>query len=145
MADRVSTNRSLNNYPCLRRLHSWDKVVFGLGLISTVGAQHRKQRKVLNPVFSMAHMRHMTPIFYSIGERVRLASQHLDGPSRSRVLQLVRSIEAQLQGGKKEVDMLNWMSRAALELIGQGGLGYSFDPLTEDRMDEFANAVKEFL
>ena len=24
------------------------------------------------------------------------------------------------------------MTRVALELIGQGGLGYSFDPLTED-------------
>lgn len=24
------------------------------------------------------------------------------------------------------------MSRAALELTGQGGLGYSFDPLTEE-------------
>jgi len=27
---------------------------------------------------------------------------------------------------------LFWMTRTALELIGQSGLGYSFDPLTED-------------
>ena len=31
-----------------------------------------------------------------------------------------------------EVEVLSWLSRAALELIGRGGLGYSFDPLTED-------------
>lgn len=31
-----------------------------------------------------------------------------------------------------KIDLLHWMSRAALELIGQGGLGYSFDPLTEE-------------
>ncbi|KAJ8092743.1 hypothetical protein PM082_007072 [Marasmius tenuissimus] len=28
--------------------------------------------------------------------------------------------------------MLSWMSRTALELIGQAGLGYSFDPLTDE-------------
>lgn len=31
--------------------------VFGMGLISTTGEQHRKQREMLNPVFSIAHMR----------------------------------------------------------------------------------------
>ena len=33
----------------------------------------------------------------------------------------------------------------ALELIGQGALGYSFDPLVEDVTDPFAEAVKCFL
>ena len=40
--------------------------------------------------------------------------------------------------------MLAWMGRTALELIGQAGLGYSFDPLVADCMDEFAGAVKSF-
>ena len=40
--------------------------------------------------------------------------------------------------------MLAWMGRTALELIGQAGLGYSFDPLVADSMDEFAGAVKSF-
>lgn len=31
-----------------------------------------------------------------------------------------------------ELDMLAWMSRAALEIIGQGGLGTSIDPLLPD-------------
>jgi len=31
-----------------------------------------------------------------------------------------------------QIETLSWMTRVALELIGQGGLGYSFDPLTED-------------
>ena len=41
--------------------------------------------------------------------------------------------------------MLKWTSRAALELVGQGALGYSFDPLVEDVADPFAEAVKSFL
>lgn len=31
-----------------------------------------------------------------------------------------------------KVDIVDWMTRLALELIGQSGLGYSFDELTED-------------
>ena len=42
-----------------------------LGLINVaLGDQHRKQRKVLNPVFSIAHMRRMIPIFTRIGHKV---------------------------------------------------------------------------
>ena len=43
-----------------------------------------------------------------------------------------------------ELDMLAWMTRTALELIGQAGLGYSFDPLVADAMDEFGRVVKSF-
>ena len=37
------------------------------------------------------------------------------------------------------------MGRTALELVGQGTLGYSFDPLTADSRDEYAEAVKAFM
>lgn len=43
------------------------------------------------------------------------------------------------------MDVLAWMGRTALELIGQGGLGHSFDPLVEDSQDEFAEAVKAYV
>lgn len=38
--------------------------------------------------------------------------------------------------------MLGWMGRAALEMIGQGGLGYSLDPLVSDNVDEYGRALK---
>lgn len=34
------------------------------------GVQHSRQRKLLNPVFSVNHMRHMIPIFYDVTYRV---------------------------------------------------------------------------
>ena len=34
------------------------------------------------------------------------------------------------------------MSRTALELVGQGGLGYSFDPLVENMKNNFGDALK---
>ncbi|RPD79153.1 cytochrome P450 [Lentinus tigrinus ALCF2SS1-7] len=104
------------------------RVILGPGLLGTLGEQHRRQRKMLNPVFSTKHLREMTPIFYSVIHKTRDA-----------ILQRVRS------GAKDgvELDMLSWMGRTTLEILGQAGLGYSFDPLTEDRPDEFANAVKD--
>ncbi|CAA7263343.1 unnamed protein product [Cyclocybe aegerita] len=37
-----------------------NSLMFGDGLLGTMGEQHRKQRKMLNPVFSIAHMREMS-------------------------------------------------------------------------------------
>jgi len=41
--------------------------------------------------------------------------------------------------------MFRWVTRTALELIGQSGLGYSFDPLTEnhDTANPYAQAIKK--
>ncbi|KAJ2922915.1 hypothetical protein H1R20_g14187, partial [Candolleomyces eurysporus] len=56
------------------------------------------------------------------------------------------SILRQVSNGPREIDMLSWMTRTALELIGQSGLGYSFDPLTEDGQEHpFSTSVKELM
>jgi len=42
--------------------------------------------------------------------------------------------------------MLEWMSRASLELIGQSGLGFSFDDLSEDQTQhEYAKLYKDVM
>ncbi|KAJ3512933.1 hypothetical protein NMY22_g15191 [Coprinellus aureogranulatus] len=111
---------------------SANELNFGPGLLATLGKaliylyesdgsdiclegdQHRKQRKMLNPVFSIAHMREMIPIFYDV------------------VHKLGDAFEEKVKNGPATIEVLNWMTRTALELIGQSGLGYSFDPLTEN-------------
>ncbi|RPD55321.1 cytochrome P450 [Lentinus tigrinus ALCF2SS1-7] len=103
------------------------KLLIGPGVFATYGDPHKKQRKMLNPVFSVGHMRNLTPIFYNISDRLQLA------------------IETRVKDGPKELDILGWMGRTALELVGQGTLGYSFDPLTADSRDEYAEAVKAFI
>ncbi|CUA74416.1 Putative cytochrome P450 cyp-13B1 [Caenorhabditis elegans] [Rhizoctonia solani] len=44
---------------------------------------------------------------------------------------------------RKEIDMLHWCSKVALELIGQAGLGHSFGVL-EGIESEYSHAVKSF-
>ncbi|KAL1663457.1 cytochrome P450 [Schizophyllum commune] len=94
---------------------SANRVLLGEGLTATLGEKHRKQRKLMNPVFSIAHMRNMIPMFQEMTE---------DGP--------------------REVDVLHWMSRTALELIGRNGLGYSFDSLAvNDPGNPYSSSIKE--
>ncbi|EGO03006.1 hypothetical protein SERLA73DRAFT_84927 [Serpula lacrymans var. lacrymans S7.3] len=104
-----------------------NKLIFGNGLLSTLGDHHRKQRKLLNPVFSTNHMREMVPIFHEITHMLR------------------DKIAAKVQDGPQEIDMLDWFSRTALELIGQSGLGYSFDALTEGSKNVYSQAVKNLV
>ena len=47
------------------------RVILGPGLLATAGTVHRKQRRMLQPVFSVAHLRNMTPTFYDITRKVR--------------------------------------------------------------------------
>ncbi|KAJ7494606.1 cytochrome P450 [Mycena galericulata] len=45
------------------------RMSFGEGILSTLGEQHRKQRKMLNPVFAVSHLRQMVPLFFDVGKR----------------------------------------------------------------------------
>jgi len=87
---------------------SMNKQIFGPALFATLGDQHRKQRKLLNPVFNINHMRYMIPIFYGV------------------VRQLREKFELTVANGPQELDVVEWMGKTALDLIGQAGLGYSF-------------------
>ncbi|RPD54881.1 cytochrome P450 [Lentinus tigrinus ALCF2SS1-6] len=99
-----------------------NRLVLGVGLLGTIGEHHRRQRKLLNPAFSIAHMRRMIPIFTAVAHKARVR----DKPAAA------------------ELDVLAWTGRTALELIGQAGLGYSFDPLVADSPDDFGDAINAF-
>ncbi|KAG6873943.1 hypothetical protein C0995_008982 [Termitomyces sp. Mi166 len=91
------------------------------------GEIHKRQRKMLNPVFSTAHLRNLIPVFDNVARKLESA------------------ITAKLNTGSREIDILHWTSRAALEIIGQSALGYSFDSLVEGAEPHpFGAAAKEF-
>jgi hypothetical protein len=51
-----------------------------------------------------------------------------------------------LHGGTTELDMLTWLSRVSLELIGQAGIGISFDALSETSPpNEYMLAAKQLM
>ncbi|PPQ69083.1 hypothetical protein CVT26_003558 [Gymnopilus dilepis] len=105
-----------------------NKMIFGEGLLTTLGDKHRRQRKMLTPVFSIAHLRNMVPIFYEVARKVH------------------DTFTKKVQQGPQEIEIMSWMTRLALELIGQSGLGYSFDELTENAVPhEYGIASKQLV
>ncbi|KAG5635063.1 hypothetical protein H0H81_012559 [Sphagnurus paluster] len=45
-----------------------------------------------------------------------------------------------------QINILQWMTRAALEMVGQSGLGYSFDSLSDEESENtYTKSVKELL
>ncbi|KAF8072004.1 cytochrome P450 [Lyophyllum atratum] len=103
-------------------------IMLGDGLLASLGERHRKQRKMLNPVFSIVHMRRMVPVFDEVASK------------------LERAIKLSIAKGIHEIDMLQWMTRVALEMIGQSGLGYSFDSLIEGAEPHpYCKAVKQLV
>ncbi|KAI0056668.1 cytochrome P450 [Artomyces pyxidatus] len=117
-------------FPPSQWFRETNRLGLGPGLFAQVGAHHRKQRKILNPVFSNKHMRSMTPLFHQITHQLRSV--------------LLEKVAA----GPREVDLLDWFGRLALELVAQGGLGYSFDSLNphkEDTESDFGTAIKQFV
>ncbi|KAF9002260.1 cytochrome P450 [Cyathus striatus] len=103
-------------------------IFFGEGILSVSGDHHKKQRRMLNPAFSTTHMREMIPIFWEVAHKLH------------------NTLVSQIQNGANELDMSNWMTRMALELVGQSGLGFSFDPMTEGAPSHpYSKAVKELV
>ncbi|CAE6524569.1 unnamed protein product [Rhizoctonia solani] len=89
--------------------------VFGGGLLAQSGDEHRTHRKM--------------PIFMGI------AKQTCQGIKKD--LKLSKS-------SPKEVDVFPWATAAALELIGEAGLGYSFSSFTGER-NEYNIAIKSVM
>jgi len=99
-------------------------LLFGDGLFAAEGEEHRKQRKMLNPVFSAKHLREIVPIFLDVAYELRAV------------------ISNKIKSGVEEIDMLDWMKRTALELIGRAGLGHSFDVMQDGSIDEYGSSIK---
>lgn len=105
----------------------FNKLIFGEGLISTVGEQHRRQRKLLNPVFSTSNMRRLLSILHPISDRLTST--------------LASKVPA--DGSHKEIDILPWLSRCALDGVCQGILGYPSDTLSAAENDPYPEALRK--
>ncbi|KAF7378474.1 Cytochrome P450 [Mycena sanguinolenta] len=126
---------------------------FGPGLIAVRGDTHKKyvsppgrravrQRKMIQPLFGAAHIRALTPTFFGI-------AYQLSDVIRARVSAACASDTGKPSKHASRqpsavIDLWKWASRAALEGVGIGTLGYSFDALNDGTEDNaFMVAVRE--
>jgi len=90
--------------------------ILGDGVLVTEGDKHKQQRKVMNPAFGQAQIRDLTEIFVD----------------KSLQLRDIWAAESSKQGGTGRIDVLSWLSRMTLDVIGKAGFAYSFESLNSD-------------
>lgn len=91
-------------------------------------------------------MRDLVPVFYEVTEKVD--TSRILNPDYILFLIVIKLrdvLRGKIVHGTTEVDMLYWMSRAALEYVGVGVLGYSFQALDENGDNAYMKATQQLL
>lgn len=112
--------------------------ILGEGLLNVEGADHRRQRKVMNPAFGPQLIRdHHLPIFYDKAYQLRDVLQEKLSTSLPDV-----AVSDKSQGQRIEISRL--LGKTTLDVIGLAGFGYEFDSL-HDPENELALALELML
>ncbi|KAH8998317.1 cytochrome P450 [Lactarius hatsudake] len=91
------------------------EMTFGRGLTWATGETHRRQRGIMNPAFSAPQMRTFLPMFQN---------------SASKLVQMLKEeVVAAEPSGQLIIDMIGWLSRTTLDVIGEAGFGFQFGSL----------------
>ncbi|KAK0440709.1 cytochrome P450 [Armillaria borealis] len=88
-------------------------LVVGKGLVTVDDETHHRQRKIMNPVFSLAQLQKAQVIFQQCSDK------------------LVNGIQGSLArtGTDDTINVLDWTSKAALDIIGLASFRYDFGSL----------------
>ncbi|CUA74247.1 Cytochrome P450 4A25 [Rhizoctonia solani] len=100
--------------------------VVGYGLISAEGDVHKRQRRIMSPSFGPAQIRELVPIFWNRANKLRdiwldILKESPDGT----------------------INVLSWLSRATLDIIGAAGFDHHFNSLEGNDKDELSAAFKK--
>ncbi|KAH9910538.1 cytochrome P450 [Epithele typhae] len=84
--------------------------LLGSGVLVTEAEQHRQQRRVMNPAFGPAQIGELTGVFVD------------------KSIELRDVLDAQIPGDSSiRIDVLKWLSRTTLDIIGRAGFNYEFN------------------
>ncbi|KAJ7473713.1 cytochrome P450 [Mycena galericulata] len=130
-SDIKAVNHIISKSAIYRRAPStreFVKRVVGGGLLTVELDEHK--RHVSNQAFGVAQIRHLTDVFVDKGVQLRdIWAQKI----------------AQ-ENGAATIDVLEWLRRATLDVIGQAGFNYEFDALHEKgQSNELNTAFTELL
>ncbi|EGG12968.1 cytochrome P450 monooxygenase [Melampsora larici-populina 98AG31] len=89
----------------------------GHGLLFAEGETHTRQKRILGPVFSPVQIKELAPVVYEYAYLLR-----------DKWTDLIRSS----QKPYVVINVLPWLSRTTLDIIGSAGFGYQFKALEND-------------
>ncbi|KAH7910533.1 cytochrome P450 [Hygrophoropsis aurantiaca] len=91
--------------------------ILGEGVLFVEGAQHRQQRRIMNPAFGPAQIRGLTEVFLAKSIKLR---------------DVLMTVSKDDEGNPKRTDVSSWLSRMTLDVIGLAGFNYEFNSLNAD-------------
>ncbi|KZV75630.1 cytochrome P450 [Peniophora sp. CONT] len=104
----------------------------GQGLLFVEGADHKKQRRVMNPAFGPLQVRRFTETFVSKTNEMRDLWMDLCSRNTTR------------SDGFLRIDGFAWLNKVTLDIIGLAGFDYNIDSLhaSEDAPNALNEAVR---
>lgn len=120
------------NFPKPAGTRSALSTILGDGVLTTEGQQHKYQRKLVNPTFNQSSVRAYTPLFH---RHARALATVLEGLYESKdFCELSPAMEPRFEQLKKRemtsiVDVLHWISRTTLDVIGESAFSYDLKSL----------------
>ncbi|KAL2072954.1 hypothetical protein VTL71DRAFT_10278 [Oculimacula yallundae] len=102
------------NYPKPVRAKLWMVRILGEGVLLAEGSEHVHQRKALAPGFSIGSIRALSPVFWQ--KALLLSSLWKEEMDASKV-------------STKCFEVLEWLNRTTLDIIGQAGFGTDINSL----------------
>ncbi|KAK7030992.1 hypothetical protein VNI00_010220 [Paramarasmius palmivorus] len=115
---------NVNEYPEARDLRRFFELIFGRGVLWAVGEEHRKHRRVLSPAFSINHLKSFGTLF------------------EGHVAKLSEKWNAELAKGVDMFDLIPWLQKVTLDIIGESSFNYHFDAL-ENKPNELTKVLKD--
>ncbi|KAJ7839965.1 cytochrome P450 [Mycena olivaceomarginata] len=89
-------------------------LVVGPGILVVEGDEHKQQRKIMNPAFGVPQVRALTEIFVDKSIQLR---------------DIWAAQVAKSDGGVARIEVLSWLNKATLDIIGLAGFNYKVDAL----------------
>ncbi|WVQ74481.1 hypothetical protein IAR50_004082 [Cryptococcus sp. DSM 104548] len=105
--------------------------MLGNGLLVAEGGDHKKQRKALSPCFSPAAIRGMIPAFYDKAYELNNKMMGLVEGSATEETSPTPPKDIDFVPGGKKIDVMSYLSKTALDIIGTCGFDYDFKALSE--------------
>ncbi|EMD37104.1 hypothetical protein CERSUDRAFT_115023 [Gelatoporia subvermispora B] len=114
--------------PATRR--EWERLILGRGVSWAQGQDHKRHRKILSPAFGNIESRGMMPVFRKMADRM---CQHWkDCTSHGS------------NGTSAVIDVADWISKAALDALGEAAFHYEFNCL-ENQDNKLAKTFSSLL
>ncbi|ODO08772.1 hypothetical protein L198_00505 [Cryptococcus wingfieldii CBS 7118] len=103
----------------------------GGGLLAADGETHHRQRRLLNACFNSSAVRGVVPIFYDKAYELRQKLLDLLDGACAETPSFTPPQAIDLVEGARKIDMVKYLSRTTLDIIGLAGFGYDFKQLQE--------------